>query len=191
MLQPKQRAVFLDRDGVINRAIIKQGKPYPPSTLAELDVPADVLPSLQKLKAAGFLLIGATNQPDVARGTTSRDLVEAINAQLLATLPMDDILVCYHDSGDACGCRKPAPGLLLEAARRYHIDLSKSYMVGDRWRDVEAGQRAGCKTVWLDYAYAEPGPKVAPKYRTNSLVDAVEWIYENDDASQAMAKLRS
>jgi D-glycero-D-manno-heptose 1,7-bisphosphate phosphatase len=170
-----RRAVFLDRDGVINRAVVRDGKPYPPATLDGLEILAGVGPAVQRLKDAGFVLVGVTNQPDVARGTTPRATVEAINASLLATLPLDDILVCYHDEPDGCDCRKPRPGLLLQASRRFGIELRTSFMVGDRWRDVEAGRAAGCRTVFVDYAYAETGPK-QPDATVGSLPEAVEWI---------------
>jgi D-glycero-D-manno-heptose 1,7-bisphosphate phosphatase len=130
------------------------------------------------LKAAGFLLIGVTNQPDVARGTQRREVVEAINAALLATLPLADILVCYHDDRDRCDCRKPLPGLLLQAASRYGVTLSASIMIGDRWRDVEAGRRAGCRTVLLDCGYAERKAKSPPDCTIRSLSEAAAWILQ-------------
>ena len=152
----KRKAVFLDRDGVLNDVVIKNGKPYPPASLMEMTIASDVLTALQLFKSQGYLLIGATNQPDVARGQTSRDVVEAINARLLALLPLDEIRVCYHDDKHGCDCRKPAPGLLLQAADEHAIDLTKSIMIGDRWKDIAAGKRAGCKTIWIDRGYQEP-----------------------------------
>ena len=113
--------------------------------------------AVRRLHDAGFLLIGATNQPDVARGTQRREVVEAMNARLLAEMPISAILVCYED-GDDCARRKPNPGLLLEAAETFEIDLAASYMVGDRWRDVEAGRRAGCRTIFIDLGYRERRP---------------------------------
>lgn len=174
----KQRAVFLDRDGVLNDAIVKNGRPHPPASLEELSISPDVVPALLLLKKLGYLLIGATNQPDVARGTTPRSLVESINAKLMRELPLKEIRVCYHDDKDACGCRKPAPGLLVEAAKVYDLDLSQSIMIGDRWRDVEAGQQAGCKTIWLDRKYQESSPKKNPDYVASSLLEAANWIKE-------------
>ncbi len=171
-----QRAVFLDRDGVLNEAVVRDGKPYPPSSLASLQIPKDVTHALQILKEAGFLLIGATNQPDVARGTTPRKTVEAINDYLLEILPLDAILVCYHDNADQCTCRKPSPGLLLQSATQYNIDLSQSVMIGDRWKDIEAGKQAGCKTVWLDCNYQEPFLARAPDFTTSTLSGAAKWI---------------
>lgn len=171
----KSKAIFLDRDGVLNAAIIKNGKPYPPSSLAELTIPDGVQSALQTLKSSGFLLIGATNQPDVARGTTTKETVEAINAKLLELLPLDEIRVCYHDDHDNCECRKPLPGLLLQAAQEHHIDLQQSIMIGDRWKDILAGQKAGCKTIWINHGYQEKSPDQVD-FVTNSLCKAAEWV---------------
>ncbi|MBI5304091.1 MAG: transaldolase [Chloroflexi bacterium] len=170
------RAVFFDRDGVLNRAIVREGKPHPPANLDQLEIPGDARDALRALRAAGFLLIGVTNQPDVARGTQTRAMVEAINAALRARLPLDEIRVCYHDDADACECRKPAPGLLVQAAREYNIDLAASFMIGDRWKDVQAGRRAGCRTIHLDGRYAETWRGASADVRVQSLRDAAEWI---------------
>lgn len=170
-----QRAVFLDRDGVINKAVVRECKPYPPANLAELAVLPGVKAALGALRDAGYLLIVVTNQPDVARGTTSKESVEEINAALAVTLPIDEFRTCYHDSADHCGCRKPQPGALLSAAKLHDIDLAQSFMVGDRWRDVEAGQRAGCKTCFIDYGYAERQPEHVD-FRVSSLSEAARLI---------------
>lgn len=122
------------------------------------------------------MLIVVTNQPDVARGTQSREVVEAMHDLLNTHLTLDAILVCYHDDADRCECRKPAPGLLLEAARAYNLDLAASFMVGDRWRDIEAGRRAGCKTIFIDYQYDETMMS-EPNMRVGSVSEAVEWIF--------------
>ncbi len=172
----KNKAIFLDRDGVLNNAIVKKGKPFPPENLEQITIAPDVFPALQLMKALGYLLIGATNQPDVARGTTARSWVEEINQRLLQTLPLDDIRVCYHDDQDACDCRKPMPGLLLSAAKHYEINLRQSIMIGDRWKDIEAGQRAGCKTIWIDRGYQECRPKIAPDIIVRSLMPAALWL---------------
>ncbi len=191
-----RRAVFLDRDGVLNRAIVRNGKPYPPAALRELEIVPDAPAALRALKAAGSLLIGVTNQPDVARGTQRREVVDAINAALLAGLPLDEMLVCYHDDGDGCACRKPSPGLLIEAAARHGIDLSGSFMIGDRWKDIEAGRRAGCATILIGHGYAEAGPGGGPPdYTAHSLADAAAWILnrsgsEGGSSMRALAALR-
>ncbi len=174
----KNKAVFLDRDGVLNRAIIKNGKPYPPATLDELEIIEDVSTALGILQDLGFLLIGATNQPDVARGTTAKEFVEIVNAFLLKELPLLDIKVCYHDDAHGCYCRKPLPGLLLQAANEYDIDLTRSVMIGDRWKDIDAGRNAGCQTIWIDRGYLEKSP--TPDFITSSLLNAANWIKERD-----------
>lgn len=168
-------AAFLDRDGVINRAFVRAGKPHPPANLGELEVLPGVARSLERLREAGFLSIVVTNQPDVARGATPRSAVEAINARLSEELALDAIYVCWHDDSDACSCRKPQPGLLLQAARDCNVDLKKSFMVGDRWRDIEAGQRAGCRTVWINRNYDERAP-LGTDYETDGLPAALDWI---------------
>jgi D-glycero-D-manno-heptose 1,7-bisphosphate phosphatase len=175
MSAPLRRAVFLDRDGVLNRSVVRGGKPYPPHTLAELEILPGVPEALRRLRAAGFLLIVVTNQPDVARGTQRREVVEAINAALSTALPLDDVLTCYDD-GDTPR-RKPNPGMVLEGAQRHGVPLRASFLIGDRWKDVEAGRRAGCRTVRLDCDYAEANPPgVAADFTTRRLGEAVDWI---------------
>ena len=170
-----RRAVFLDRDGVLNRAIVREGKPYPPANVSEMQILPGVEEALAALRAAGFLLIVVTNQPDVARGATTREAVEQINAALGAALPIDEFRTCFHDSGFGCECRKPKPGALLAAAALHDIDLRESYMVGDRWRDAEAGQRAGCKTIFIDYGYQEKQPEHVD-YHVKSLLEATQFM---------------
>lgn len=168
------RAVFLDRDGVLNEACVRAGKPYPPASVAELRVAADAAEALALLRTAGYRLVVVTNQPDVARGAQSRDTVEAINTALRAALPLDEIRVCYHDDGDGCACRKPEPGLLLQAPA---YDLARSILVGDRWKDIQAGRRAGVRaTILIDRGYDEPCGE--PDVRVRSLIDAAAWILQ-------------
>jgi D-glycero-D-manno-heptose 1,7-bisphosphate phosphatase len=171
----KRRAVFLDRDGVINRAVVRDGKPYPPAHVDDVEVLPGVAAALQRLKTAGYLLIVVTNQPDVARGTQSRAAVEAIHTRLASILPIDEFRACFHDDGDACACRKPKPGLILDSARDRGVDLHASVMVGDRWRDVEAGRRAGCSTIFVDCGYQERRPQ-QPDVTVRSLPEAADWI---------------
>lgn len=170
-----RRAVFLDRDGVINRAVVLEGKPYPPSNLTAVEILPGVSDAMQSLHGAGWLLIVVTNQPDVARGTIPIAEVESINLYLQSQLPIDDFRTCYHDSGDGCNCRKPLPGAILAAANSHDIELAASYMVGDRWRDIEAGERAGCKTIFIDYGYAEKQP-ARFNHRVHSLAEAAHVI---------------
>lgn len=170
-----RRAVFLDRDGVINRSEVVEGKPYPPANLAALDILPGVPDALKALSDAGFLLIVITNQPDVARGTTPRETVEEINDYLASCLPIDEFRTCFHEDKDRCDCRKPSPGALLAAARTHHIDLEKSYMVGDRWRDIDAGSQAGCQTFFIDYGYREQQP-TSMNFRVQTLMEAAQII---------------
>ena len=169
------RAVFLDRDGVVNRPVVRDGKPLPPASVRELELLPDAVEATARLRDAGFILIVVTNQPDVARGTQSRDEVERIHAELKARLPLADIRACYHDDRDECECRKPRPGLLTRAAADLGVDLASSYMVGDRWRDVEAGRSAGCRTVFIDRGYTERKPS-SYNVRVENLAEAAGWI---------------
>ena len=153
-----KRAVFLDRDGVINRALLRNGKPYPPATLDEFEFLPGVERAALALREAGFLIVVVTNQPDVATGVQRRLVVEAMHAKLRVAGLCDDVKVCYHMDADGCSCRKPKPGMLIEAAREWKIDLRRSFMVGDRWRDVAAGKAAGCYTIFVDYKYQERYP---------------------------------
>jgi D-glycero-D-manno-heptose 1,7-bisphosphate phosphatase len=167
--------VFLDRDGVLNRCHIRDGRPYAPRSLAELEILPGVPEALQRLAAAGFCLIGATNQPDVSHGLIAQDVVEVMHRRLLATLPLDDILVCYS-TDNADPRRKPNPGMVHEAAERFGIDLEHSFLIGDRWKDIEAGRRAGCRTIFIDYGYAEGLPDPPADFTTYSLAEAADWI---------------
>jgi D-glycero-D-manno-heptose 1,7-bisphosphate phosphatase len=162
------KAIFLDRDGVLNQAIVLNGKPYPPSSQIELTLISGIQELLEKLKNNGYKLIVVTNQPDVARGKTSKEWVEEINSYIKSRLPIDAFKVCYHDDSDGCLCRKPLPGAILEAAQEFDIDLSCSYMIGDRWKDISAGQSAGCKTIFIDYGYDEKSPD-SPDYVVKNL----------------------
>ena len=178
------RAVFLDRDGVLTRALVRDGKPYAPATLAEMEIEPEASAALARLKAAGFVLIVVTNQPDVARGNARREDVEAMHAVLRADLPLDDCAVCYHDDADACICRKPLPGLLIQAAAAHAIDLTRSFLIGDRWRDIDAGAAAGCRTILIDRAYRERGPEHMPDARVDTLTQAVNWITQSEQAAR-------
>lgn len=170
-------AVFLDRDGVINRALEREAKPYPPRSLVEFEILPEVPSACAKLKAAGFLLVVATNQPDVGRGTLPQEIVETIHTEMCRRLPIDRVEVCYHPGQGAsdCDCRKPKPGMLLRAAKELGIDLAQSWMVGDRWRDVDCGQAAGCRTVFIDRGYAEE-LRQKPHFSARNLAQAADII---------------
>ena len=176
---PTTAAVFLDRDGVINRVLLRDGKPYPATSLAELEILPGVEEACRLLKEAGFCLVVATNQPDVGRGTLKKEVVEAIHAHLCQVLPIDRVEVSY-DSGHEnppSEFRKPRPGLLRRAARDLGLDLSRSFMVGDRWRDIDCGHAAGCTTILVEYDYAEE-LRLAPHYRVKSLREAADIILD-------------
>lgn len=143
-------AVFLDRDGVINHASVRDGVSYPPQSAAEFRLMPGVEEACRRLRQAGYPLVVVTNQPDMARGSQTRERVEEINDLVRRCVPVLDILTCYHDNADGCGCRKPKPGLLLLAAERWGIDLRTSFMVGDRWSDIQAGQAAGCASILIE-----------------------------------------
>lgn len=175
-----KRAVFLDRDGVLNEPVVRDGHPYPPHSLQQFKLYADAS-SVQRLKEAGFVLIVVTNQPDVARGTQLRETVEAMNTAVRGVVPIDDFFVCWHDDADDCTCRKPKPGLLFQAAEAWGIDLDNSFMVGDRWRDIDAGAAAGCATVLIDRNYRERSPQRPPDLYTRSLAAAVDWILDREE----------
>jgi D-glycero-D-manno-heptose 1,7-bisphosphate phosphatase len=172
----KPPAVFLDRDGVLNRALVVNGRPGAPLAIEDFEILPGVDHALGRLKSAGYALVVVTNQPDVARGRMTRETVEAMHARLLETLQLDEIRVCYHDKHDGCRCRKPAPGMLLDPPT-YAVE--RSVIVGDRWSDIEAGRRAGCRAaILVDYDYDEP-LTAPPDVRVRSLAEAVDWILEH------------
>lgn len=172
----KNKACFLDRDGVINKAILKGGKPYPPQEFNDFEILPGVADALQALQKAGYLLIVITNQPDVARGTQAKEVVEAMHRHLFQTLPLDDIEVCYDETSYRY---KPLPGMLLDSARKHRIDLASSYMIGDRWRDIGAGKAAGCVTILIDHQYNETVID-APHFICLSLQEATTTILNRE-----------
>lgn len=173
------RACFLDRDGVLNRAFVKGGKPYPPETLDQFEILPGVKEALFLLKKAGFLTIVVTNQPDVATQKQKREIVDAMHERLFQELPLDDLFACYEIDSPTCTCYKPKPGMLLSAAKKHSLLLKESYLIGDRWRDVGAGKAAGCTTFFIDYGYKE------------SLVDTPDHICKNlFEAAQQIVRHR-
>jgi len=170
-----RRAVFLDRDGVINRTYVKDGVAYPPSSVHDFELLPGAEAACRRLRSAGFLLIVVTNQPDVARGKTTRAVVEQLNEIVKNYVLIDHIMTCFHDDADCCVCRKPKPGMLLEAAAVFSIDLPRSYMIGDRWKDVAAGREAGCSTILIISQCADD-QIVEPDHRADSLLSAADWI---------------
>lgn len=172
-----KRAVFLDRDGVINRAFIMNGVPTPARSLKQLQILPKVEEALIILRRLGFEIVVVTNQPDVTRGVLSKEVVESLHRRLELELGIQYFYTCFHDDVDNCLCRKPKPGLLNLAAADLGIDLKESFMIGDRWRDISAGQSAGCRCFFVDYNYTEKKPKM-PYMEVSSLFDAVQIILE-------------
>ena len=176
----QNKAVFLDSDGVINTAIVRDGKAYSPTTVAELQIPDEVRPALMRLKNAGFVLLCVSDKPDVARGLMTQSAVDAIVARLRQALPLDDIFLCMS-ADTKSPCYKPNPGLLLEGAKKHDIDIQQSYMIGDRWRDIGAGKNAGCKkTIWINRHYQEADPNPPADITVSSLTEAVDWILKEE-----------
>jgi D-glycero-D-manno-heptose 1,7-bisphosphate phosphatase len=171
-------AVFLDRDGVLTEAFVRDGVPTPPRTLAEFRVLPGVAEACLGLRQVGFVLVVVTNQPDIARGTQARAEVDKMNERLRCLVPLDEIRVCPHDDADRCICRKPKPGMLLDAADRLGLDLGRSASVGDRWRDIEAALRAGVTAIHVDRHYDEQPPAGAHAVVAD-LPEAAAWIREH------------
>ncbi len=168
-------AVFLDRDGVVIETDVVNGKPYAIRDLAALKLLPGVADATDRLKSAGFALVVVTNQPDIANGKVAAETVEAMHDDLRNRLPLDAIYCCPHSQGAGCDCRKPEPGMLTRAAKEHALDLARSFMVGDRKSDVEAGRRAGCRTVFIDCGYAE-GPPATCDATVRDLPEAANWI---------------
>ena len=180
-----RRGVFLDRDGVINRAIVRNGLPYPPRHLNDVEILPGVPEAVDRIRQAGFVVIVVTNQPDVARGTTTREMVDAINGAIRGRVLVDELMTCFHDDSENCDCRKPRPGQFFRARDHYGLDLASSFMVGDRWRDIKAAANAGCRSVFIDHGYAEPFLSSEPNFTCRSLVEAAVWIIDPADAVPA------
>ncbi len=168
-------AVLLDRDGVLNRVFVRNGVTHPPAHAGEFEFLPGVAEALARLDAAGFALAVVTNQPDVARGRQTRAAVEDLNDRVRQALPVLDVLTCFHDGPDNCSCRKPRPGLVLAAAARWDLDLAASFLVGDRWSDVEAGRAAGCRTVLVETPWSGR-ERCRPDHCARDLPEAADWI---------------
>lgn len=169
------KAVYLDRDGVLNRSLLIDGVPKPPTSVEEVEILTGVIEAIQILKNHDFVPVVITNQPDVARGVMTQSQVEAINTHIGFVTDIKHFYTCFHDDADMCDCRKPAPGLIYRASHELDLSVSHSYLVGDRWRDISAGNAAGCQTLFIDYKYSERAPKM-PFRRVFSLLEAVHFI---------------
>jgi D-glycero-D-manno-heptose 1,7-bisphosphate phosphatase len=171
------RAVFADRDGVLCANMMRDGRPVAPTRLEDFRLLPGVEDSVRALKSAGYLVIVVTNQPDVGTGRTSRAIVEAMHDIIRSALDVDDIKACFHTNADCCACRKPKPGMILQAAAERAIDLPTSFVVGDRWSDVAAGREAGCSTIFVDYGYEPDTPGKADSV-VSSFAEAARVILD-------------
>lgn len=183
----RRPAVFLDRDGVLNEAFVVDGIPRPPSSAADFRLLPGVLQACTELHSAGFALVVVTNQPDIARGVTTRAEVDQLHDLLRDALPVDEIVVCPHGDADGCSCRKPKPGMIMDAARRLGLDLARSACVGDRWRDIEAARRAGVWAVHVECHYDEP-PVAGADAVVGSLAEAVPLIRQFADHEEEFSR---
>jgi D-glycero-D-manno-heptose 1,7-bisphosphate phosphatase len=177
------KAVFLDRDGTLIATDVTDGRPFAIGELSHLELLDGVRDGCGLLRCAGYRLILVTNQPDVARGRVARSSVDAINAAVVDELGLDLALTCAHDDGDACSCRKPLPGLMTMGAKAFGIDLDRaSWIVGDRWRDIDAGVAAGISTVFIDHGYDE-ALRAPADWTVHSFAGAVETILREKESS--------
>lgn len=164
-------AVFLDRDGVLNPLIEGEGELRSPRTREEFELDVSARDVVERLQRLGYLVFVVTNQPDIARDKLPLTELVAMNREVRARLKVDDLRVCPHDDDDDCECRKPLPGMLHVLARRWGVDLSESFMVGDTWRDVEAGRAAGCRTILVRRSYNAG-------LEADEVVDSLEEVVE-------------
>jgi len=162
---------------VLTRSLVRDGKAYAPRTLEEFEILPDAGEACDLMKKAGYLLIVVTNQPDVGRGLVSFAIMEEMHRLLRRALPLDEILSCTDPSETPGPRRKPAPGMLLEAAAKWDIDFGASFIVGDRKSDVEAGSAVGCRGLFIDRHYRESKPS-HPSATCGSLLEAACWILQ-------------
>jgi len=173
------KAVFLDRDGVINKPIIIDGKSYAPRLLKDFKIFPKVKSDVKKLKDKGFKVLVITNQPDIGNKLLKKSTLKEMHSILKAKVPLDKIYFCPHTRNDRCKCRKPKPGMIIKASNELKIDLKESYVVGDRKIDIDAGIKAGCKTIFVNNNYYEKKP-TKQKKNVKSLHDAVKYILKKD-----------
>lgn len=170
-----RRAVFLDRDGVLNPVVMRSGSPASPRGLDEFSLAPGAGAQVARLREAGYLVIVVTNQPDVARGLLPEKDLEAMHQVLADEARPDEIRFCPHDDHHQCACRKPKPGMLTQAAADHGIDLAASWLVGDGYKDMEAARAAGVRAVLIDADY---NARVEAPQRVADLTEAVDLILE-------------
>lgn len=167
------RAVFFDRDGVINEVILRDGQPVSPRRLEDFVFKDGIRDVVHQLKSAGYKVIVISNQPDLARGHITQEILDRMSQKMREEISIDDIFICPHDDHHQCSCRKPNPGMILQAAEKWGLDLKTSYFVGDTWKDMEAGKTAGCQTILVDAIYNR---EVHSDFRVKSLAEATSII---------------
>jgi D-glycero-D-manno-heptose 1,7-bisphosphate phosphatase len=175
MTTRQRPAVFFDRDGVLAREIVRDGEAYAPTSIDDFRLVHEAADAVRRIKAAGALAIVFTNQPEVARGLLAPQTLEAMHRLLREQVAVDDVITCPHDDAARCACRKPQPGMLRAAAERWGVDLTASFVIGDRWRDIEAGRAVGAYTVLLERPYSACTTADAV---AQSLTDAVAIVLE-------------
>lgn len=180
-------AVFLDRDGVLSKGYVRDGKSYAPRKIVDFKLLPYAITSVEKLRKIGFLVIVVTNQPDINNGLVTIEAVNTMHSILRKKTKIIDIFLCPHSKNEHCSCRKPKPGMLIEAAQKYNINLSKSFMVGDRASDIEAGLAAGCRTIFINRNYKEPIP-VNQEKTVHSINSASNYIIKQKSQTNAQHK---
>ncbi len=178
-----KRAAFLDRDGVINKANLVQGVPRPPTSVDDVVILDGVSEAITRLKEHNFVPVVITNQPDVARGRILHRTVTEMNEFIGNSLGIEHFYVCTHDDQDFCSCRKPSTGLIDRAVSELNLDVANSFLVGDRWKDIEAGQKSGCTNFFIDYTYPEKQPNT-PFTQVSSLLEAVNIMIGAKNAAK-------
>jgi len=176
-----KRAVFLDRDGVVNRAPLIEGLPHSPRSVRELEIMPGVREAVSILLDFNYEIVVVTNQPDISRGLLQNDELDKIHKEISSQTGIKHFFFCIHDNQHRCACRKPKPGMLIYAALELNLSLERSFLVGDRRKDIQAGQEAGCQCFFIDYEYPEKLPD-QPFYRVASLLEAAVLITENQNA---------
>ena len=171
----QKKAVFLDRDGIINQVVYHDdiNKPSSPWKMEEFKLIDGIKKHLDELKKNGFLIFIISNQPDIKRGNVDKETAEKINKILYEKFPIDDIMVCPHDDLDNCSCRKPKPGMIIELSKKWNVDIKKSFLIGDSWKDIGAGKNAGVKSILIDKSYNQ---EVESEHRVENLKSAIELI---------------
>lgn len=179
MVTKKNRAFFLDRDGVINKSLLKKGKPLAPREFKQFKIIKNVDKSLIFLKKQGFKNIIITNQPDIKKGLIKNSTSKRINKEIKKKLQIDDIFICKHTDEDNCNCRKPKTGLIKKAKKKWNIDLKKSYLIGDRWRDIFLANKLKINCFYIDKNYKERKPKKY-NYKVKNLYAAIRKLKNNE-----------